>query len=105
MLDGVKVNLAGHELIIPPLNMAGHKKAEPLIHSLSDSSISSHTRVQNMLEIIRLSVRRNYAPEVLSDETLDDIIDLGNINVAFDAVMGVSGMVKTSGEPLEQEGL
>jgi hypothetical protein len=98
MIDGSKVRIQGIEYIIPPLNFAGMRQVKEKAQLISSPHTDTFDRLDAMMDLIKLALRRNYTAEELSDDTIESIIDLSNINLVFDCVMAVSGMVKAKGE-------
>jgi hypothetical protein len=98
MIDGTTVTIQGKDFIIPPLNFAGMKKIEAGIRKLSELSTDNFEKITIMMDAIKLAIRRNYPASDLPDDEIEEMIDLTNINRVFDAVMGISGVVKQVGE-------
>ena len=97
MIPGVKINLGGDEYIVPPLNFRQLEKHSKLLDELPDVLAAGEVKKQwqIILSLALAALSRNYPDLTL--EKLKDIIDLGNLAVLTEAVMGQAGFAK-SGE-------
>ena len=97
MVDGVKIRMGGQDWIVPALNLFQMEKYEDAISSLSSlGTAATKSQRDTMIEIVHAAMSRNY-----KDVTLDqvkDLIDMNNLVLVVQAVMGQSGLVLTSGE-------
>ena len=98
MIEGIEIQMKGRNFTVPSLNLKSVRKLQPQLNKLSTVGTTNEERLDIMLEAIVMALRRNYSLEELSIEEIEDMLDLGNMNRVFDAVMAVSGMVKTTGE-------
>ena len=94
MINGKTISLSGEDFVLPPLNIATLKKHQVFFDSLRDGQ--GQTNFAVMSEIILGSIQRNY-PD-MTQARLDELLDIGNIASAFQAVMSVSGFEAASGE-------
>ena len=96
--DGESIKIGGREFTVPPLNLKGVKKVEPMLKRLVEmsanvaSTIITPEQSDLMRDIVLVALNRNY-PEMTADE-LDDILDLGNLTNIMEAVTGQSGFKK-----------
>lgn len=97
MIEGKKIMLGGEEYTLPPLNIATLKKHKPFFDSLRDVDRTDPS-FDVMADIVFCSLKRNY-PDMTQDR-LDELLDINNITEAFQAVMTVAGFEKTVGEPM-----
>jgi hypothetical protein len=93
MIDGMKIRMGGVEYEVPPLNFNSLKKLTGKLRDFKVDGIPTPEQMDVIIEVVFLAMRRNY-PE-MTQETLGDLIDMGNAFTIFQAVMGQSGMVGT----------
>lgn len=96
MFEGTTITIQGQKYIVPPLSFSGMKKIEQDLLVLNDPKSTDFSKICVMVKAIKLALRRNY-PD-MTDEQIEDMIDVGNINNVFDAIMGASGLEKKPGE-------
>lgn len=90
-LDGVSIKLGNEEYIVPPLSLKSLRLLSEKLNTLQDlSGLPSPEQISVMTECIHHAIRRNY-PD-LTQEALEDLLDLGNIQKVFPAVMSASGL-------------
>jgi len=95
LLNGVKVSMSGQEYILPPLTLGTLKRLGGKLNTLANiTTVPNEEQCDVMCEIVHASLTRNY-PEV-TKETLYEMLDLGNMQVVFQAVLGVSGIKEKS---------
>jgi hypothetical protein len=101
--DGVKIKLGGEDYIVPPLSLRQVKKFQAIIEEQMEQSIGAASdgplngdQVESMKTVILAALQRNY-PE-LTEDWLEDNIDLGNLISVFVAAMGVNGLKKAAAE-------
>ena len=93
LFDGTKVNLGGRDFILPPLTLKALRQLGPKIGLLGSlSGMPTEEQIDAMIEVAHASISRNY-PEITLDE-LGDLLDLGNLQDVFPAVMAASGLAK-----------
>ena len=91
LLNGVKVSMGGQDYILPPLTLGTLKKMGNKLNTLAGiSGIPNEEQCDVMIDLVYASLTRNY-PEI-TRETLFELLDLGNMQVVFQAVLGVSGI-------------
>ena len=97
LLNGVKVTMGGVDYVLPPLTLGTLKRMGSKLNTLSAiSSVPNEEQCDVMCEIVHASISRNY--EITKDQ-LYEMLDLGNMTVVFQAVLGVSGIKEsTQGE-------
>jgi hypothetical protein len=100
--DGVTVKLGGVEYVIPPLNFRALRTIGPRVAGLgSINRIPTEDDLRLITEIVLAALSRNY-PEMTA-EMLEDLIDVGNMSVLLQAVMGVSGLDRPKDERAAME--
>lgn len=97
MYKGTVITLGDTEFTVAPLTFKQLRTLEPELITLESMSTRPTSEQQDaVMRIIHASVSRNN-PEVSLDD-MGDLIDMGNLRPAIEAVMGVSGLVSKSGE-------
>lgn len=99
LIEGLTVKMGRRELVIPPLNFKQLKRFQPKLEKIRTDSagkVLGLAHMDDMAEIIHAAMTRNY-PDITKDE-VEDMLDLGNMNEVFNAVMKFSGLVKKPGE-------
>lgn len=89
LFAGVTFNLGGVDYTIPPLNLKSTKELQPqfeVIRMGKGEAGLTAAYVDAMLDIIYQAFVRNY-PNV-PRETLEGVVDLGNLKQLYLAVMG-----------------
>lgn len=87
---GTPFMLGGEERIIPPLALGQVRTLAPTLAGIGDLPLPD--QLAGLADIIHAALSRNY-PE-LTRASLDDWLDLGNINPIALAVMGSSGLLQ-----------
>ncbi len=94
-IPGVLLNLGGRDFIVPPLNFRALRQIQPKLASLTTgNAIPDEAQLDSIQEIVHLAVCRNY-PDMQRAE-LDDLLDLDNLKEVITAIMGVSGLARTT---------
>lgn len=94
MIDGAKIKMGGVEYIVPALNLKRLRALSPKIDNLQAGRGTPDEQMDATVEIIHAALSRNYPS--LSIETVEDGVDLSNVQSILMAVLGASGL--TSGE-------
>lgn len=97
LIEGVKLNLGGRDFVAPPLNFKALRQLTPklaILAAMNDVPTNEQTDV--VLDVVLAALVRNY-PELTRDE-LEDRLDLANLTRALEAIMGASGLERTTGE-------
>lgn len=100
---GVAMQLGGETYVVPPLNLRKYKELKPqfdVIKSEKTSEGLSDSYINAFGEIVCAALNRNY-PEITVDRALE-LIDLSTMKSLYAAVMGVNGLVKSTGEAAPQ---
>ncbi len=96
-IDGVEVKLGGQMFVVPPLNFKQLKQLRPLIQTLGDiKATSDEAKLQTFITICGAALRRNYS--ALTDDDLEELIDLNNVGHVVLATLNSSGLVRKAGE-------
>lgn len=97
LIDGVSIKVGVKEYIVPALNFKHIRTLMPKIQELTNiDATMSEEQMDNVFTVIHAAISRNY-PEI-NKEFLEENIDLNNVKPIMNAIMGQSGLVKTSGE-------
>ncbi len=89
MIEGKIVHMAGTEWVIPPLNFKALRRFREELGSMTPEALVNSGKV---VEIIHAAMLRNY-PDLTLD-TLEDMLDMGNIMHVTEAVLAISGLVE-----------
>jgi hypothetical protein len=98
MVPGIKIALGDKEFEVPPisLGMLRNGLGEKLVQhdKLITEPGNNYTPLLILRgEIVIAALRRNYSEVEFSDFDLWDRLDYANVNAAWNAVLGLSGMV------------
>lgn len=97
LIEGVKITLGGREFVAPPLNFRALRRLTPHFSALTTmGAVPTDDQIDVVIDIVLAALNRNY-PDLVRDE-LEELLDLANLSVALQAILGASGLEKTSGE-------
>jgi len=91
--EGITVKLGGTEYVVPPLTIKQLRNGGLEKIRESDKFLTEGQSFESFMprvEVIGMAIRRNH-PEMTNDK-LEDLIDLKNINPIWLAVLGISGL-------------
>lgn len=88
MIPGKDIELGGGKYVVPPLTLGALQRFQARLSSYSGTLNAED--VQTVIEVATAALQRNY-PDMTTDQVAD-LIDLGNIQEVFMAVMSVSGL-------------
>jgi hypothetical protein len=91
MIEGITIKLNGAEYVIPPLNLGQVKRLLPVLDAMQKTT-EPMEKFSSVVTVTHAALSRNY-PE-MKIEDVEELIDLGNIKMVLDAVMGVSGLLR-----------
>ena len=95
LIEGVKITLGGREFVAPPLNFKALRKLTPQFSALATmGAVPSDDQIDVVIDIVLAALNRNY-PGLTRDE-LEDCLDLANLSLALQAILGASGLEKTT---------
>jgi hypothetical protein len=101
ILKGAEIELGGRKFTVPPLNLNALERLGPKFTELTRAMDSNDfgqmftsENVNNLTEIIHASLVRNY-PELTAND-VKDLVDLGNLKEAFEAVCAQSNLKKVA---------
>jgi len=94
-LDGMK------EYLIAPLNFRSLKALRGKINDIQAVGIPNSDQIDIMLEVTHAAIKRNYP--ALQKDQLEDMIDMGNFQDVFMAVIIGSGLEKKVDKPGEAQ--
>ena len=99
-LPGVVVKMGTRDWVIPPLTLGQLRRLAPDLGRMTSLSAPATFDAETVAAIVRIvgtALRRNH-PEV-TDEALEEILDLGNVSDVLSAVLAGSGLRRaTPGE-------
>lgn len=100
--DGVVVRMGGRDYVVPPLTLAQLRKHEEDLRKVRDiTPFSPLAEVEPAIRVIHAAMTRNY-PD-LTQEALEEVLDLGNVMPAFLAVCAMSGLERAKEGAAEGE--
>jgi len=91
MIDGIILKLNGMEYTIPPLTLGQVKRLLPVIEKMQKES-EPIEKFESVVKVAHAAFSRNY-PDMKVEE-IEEMIDLGNMKMVLDAIMGVSGFLR-----------
>ena len=100
-IKGLTLNLGGTDYVVPPLSLGAMEQLQERMASFA-GDIADPKQVATAIDAVHAALRRNY-PE-LTREQVADMIDVGNMVEAFEAVMDVSGTRRKAAEAAAAEG-
>lgn len=97
LIEGVAIKIGAKEFVVPALSFKQLRQLMPKIKGMAVVGAEmTDQQMGEVVEVVHAAVSRNY-PE-LNKEYLDENIDMNNVRQIIAAIMGQSGLVKTSGE-------
>lgn len=88
-IEGVPVVLGGYEYIVPALSLFHVRQFAPRLKQLDMSGQIDVSSIDLIAEVAHAAIKRNY-PEITLEELLGGI-DMANMMVVYQTIMGVSG--------------
>ena len=83
MIDGKRITLGGREFVAPPVPFSCMRRFADVFEGRTSPT------VEVMADIVFAALKRNY-PDLDQKVFEDEFLDVGNLNLAFRAVMQVS---------------
>lgn len=97
LIEGVKINLGGDNYIVPPLSFKNLRMLQPKLGLLKTvGDVPTEEQTDAIAQIVLMALSRNY-PDLTLDQ-VSEVLDLSNMKQVLPAILGVSGLVTTSGE-------
>lgn len=93
-IPGIKMMLGGQEYVIPPLALNALVQLQDRLGVFQGGT--DITSIETIIDAAHAALRRNY-PDI-TREQVGDLVDLGNMNQVFEALMDVSGMLRKQQE-------
>jgi hypothetical protein len=93
MIDGKRITLAGREFVAPPVPFSCMRRFADVFEGRASPTVDV------MADIVFAALKRNY-PDLDQKVFEDECLDVGNLNLAFRAVMQASH-VKEAATPGE----
>ena len=87
---GIKFAFADRELVIPPLSLTAHEQLVDRLDAVRSGGLVGAASTGTIIDAVHAALKRNY-PEMTRDE-VGELLDLGNMSEALEAVMDVSCM-------------
>ena len=97
MREGVKVKIGGKDYVVPALTIRLMKEHKGDLKALNETT-DQFDQLDLMLKVVLSALKLNY-PE-MDGERLQDEMDLRALPAVFSAVMGVSDLANSGGEPM-----
>lgn len=94
-IKGVTVELNGTNYVIPPIALGALEQLQERIGTF-DGNVQDAKQISTVIDCAHAAMRRNY-PDMTREEVAD-LIDIGNMNEVFTAVMDVSGLKRKEQE-------
>ena len=94
-IKGVTVELNGVDYVIPPIALGALEQLQERIVAFN-GDIQDVKQISTVIDCAYAAMRRNY-PDMTREEVAD-LIDIGNMNEVFTAVMDVSGLKRKEQE-------
>lgn len=94
-IKGVTVELNGTDYVIPPIALGALEQLQERIGTFDGNAMDAK-QISTVIDCAHAALKRNY-PD-LTREEVADLIDIGNMNEVFTAVMDVSGLKRKEQE-------
>lgn len=94
-IKGIPLELGGETFVVPPLSLGALEQLEDQLAAFT-GDISDRKQVATAIDATHAALRRNY-PEI-TREAVAELVDVGNMVEAFQAVMDVSGARRKAAE-------
>ena len=94
-IKGVTVELNGTNYVIPPIALGALEQLQERIVEFN-GNIQDVKQISTVIDCAYAALRRNY-PDMTREEVAD-LIDIGNMNEVFVAMMDVSGLKRKEQE-------
>lgn len=94
-IKGVTVELNGTHYVIPPITLGALEQLQERIGAF-DGNVQDTKQISTVIDCAHAAMKRNY-PDMTRKEVAD-LIDIGNMNEVFAAVMDVSGLKRKEQE-------
>ena len=89
MIDGQRITLSGREFVAPPVPFSCMRRFADVFEGRAAPT------VEVMADIVFAALKRNY-PDLDQKVFEDECLDVGNLNLAFRAVMQASSTWETA---------
>jgi len=95
LIPGVEVAMGGENWLIPPLTLGQLRRLMPKVRQLTEiDAAMGEAQIGILVEIVAAALQRNY-PE-MTQETVENLLDLGNAGAVLNAVLLGSGLKRRS---------
>lgn len=98
LFEGVKVTLGRQTYIVPALTIRQVRQHRATLNAMSALATREPTEdeIGGMIDVAHAALSRNY-PD-MDKAQLEDVVDLNNLKHLMAAVVGQSGLERTTGE-------
>jgi hypothetical protein len=107
MIPGVRLSLGDKDFIVPPLTLGMLRNGLLVKLEEHDRLVGQDGEQWNLVDlrgqIILAALRRNYSETDLPESEFWDRMDMGNVNQAWVAVLGISGFIPVGETPAAVE--
>lgn len=90
-IPGVVVSMGGEDFEIPPLTLGALESLQKRIENFSLGALDAAS-LNTVIDAVFAALKRNY-PD-MTRERVSDLLDVGNMQAAFEAVMDISGLIR-----------
>lgn len=94
-IKGVTIELNGTNYVIPPIALGALEQLQERIVAFN-GNVQDVKQISTVIDCAYAALRRNY-PDMTREEVAD-LIDIGNMNEVFVAMMDVSGLKRKEQE-------
>lgn len=100
-IAGIPITLGDVERVVPPLNLRALREMQGRIRNFKPGDLSDEA-VDTIAKCTFLALKRNY-PDITQEE-IDEHVDVGNMIEIMEAVMDVSGLKRKKAEEAKRLG-
>src|SRR5271156_3917475 len=91
MLPGIKIEIGAREWTVPPLTLGQLRRLAPELGKITaHASMLDAEVIAAVIRVVAAALLRNY-PD-LAEETVEEMLDLGNAGEVLNAVLAGSGL-------------
>ncbi|MBF0402096.1 MAG: hypothetical protein HQL90_15195 [Magnetococcales bacterium] len=89
--EGIKVQFAGNEWVVPALSLGQIKRLMPHFQALQGGAFSIE-QIDSSIQVIHAALSRNYPS--LQVEDVEEMVDLVTMPILMDAILQASGLLR-----------
>lgn len=93
MIPGTTLNMGGRDFTIAPLTLRALRELTPQLEALTTMRLDEMPKPEQLgavVDVVWSAVKRNH--QEITREQVEEMLDLGNLQPAIEAVMGTSGI-------------